>query len=157
MSLIVTRCCTKVITNTQGANMSPLIKCNLTCACNQVITSKWASNYANGRAKAITFQHIIWFKYGSADIIRTKPIPVEIAVGLNRFFLQRANIGWILEVSQERLSLRNWLTRTMHFVWDIDVEKLPHFKIWSRFWKGSMKLFRPNDHIWRDKKQLIWR
>ena len=92
-------------------------------------------------------QHIIWFKHDSDDIIRTKPIPVEIAVGLNRFFLQRANIGWILEVSQKRLSLGNWLTKTMHFVWDIDVEKLPHFKIWSRFWKGSMKLVRPNDHI----------
>ena len=103
-------------------------------------SSKWTSlsNYA---------QHIIWLKLGSAQIICTKPIPVEIALGLNRFFLQRANIGWILELLQERLSLKNGLTKTKHSVWDFAVEKLPHFKTWSRFWKGSKKLFKSNDHI----------
>ena len=100
--------------------MSPLIKCNLTCACNQVITSKWKSQ-SNYFSTHNLIQ--IWFCWynsyktnssgncsGAQQIFLTKS---KYWVNIGGF--SKKTISWKLADQDNAFCLRHWRWKVAPF------------------------------------------
>ena len=127
---------------------------NLTCMndlMNRMGESKVSTRCTTWTAWTTDHLMIECLKLGSPDIICTKPIQVEIALQ----FWGSTDFSYKVQILAEYCNKTDyrwkngWSRQLMHFVWEVDIEKLPYDQGSEKVqWNFSNRTIP----FWRDKR-----